>query len=113
MSVAFGIERRRKGRHVALGLEDEQRPGPLSEVESFEEMRRFIAEVPVSEAGGERIDSRIARIEIVVCGDHGKKVGFRGRCPKCAGYAMTIGEIDAHRRRAHSREGERRGSSES
>jgi hypothetical protein len=115
----FGYEKRPKGRHVALATSPASgweivRPGSSQEGETAEQragqsyaaLRWYLASVPADDSV-ESIDIHDAAL-VVVCGDpdcagpgsSGRWVGYRGLCPKCAGYAMTLHEIAVHRERA-------------
>jgi hypothetical protein len=104
-AVNFGYERRAKGRHVALELVAfDPDPRPLSQEEraakAYGSLAHHLATVPVDE-DTDTIELRNDAASVVVCGDpecagedgSGRWVGFRDRCPKCGGYAATLGEF--------------------
>jgi hypothetical protein len=106
VSVAFGVARRPRGRHVVAAEEPQLRlvPRAIGSSEelaaaSFSRLRAAIEDVACDASAGEKVDLHFAQTVFVVCGDHGRAEAFRGRCARCGGYAMTLSEIEAHRRR--------------
>jgi len=107
VSVTFGYAKRPRGRHVPLrAAPDQRRPivpaSPEGEAaQVFAALRRHLAQLPVGEDIETTSSPNDTASVVVVCGDPecegddgtGRWIAFRGRCPKCGGYAAALGEI--------------------
>ncbi len=109
-AVAFGLTRRAKGRHVPLATDETPEPeivqpwgvyAQMSGAErasaAYDSLHELVAS---AEAGDvDSITLQFTQTVLVLCGDCGRGEAQSGRCPKCAGTAMTLQEVALHKAR--------------